>query len=354
MKTRSLDIIVFIGIWLAWAIFLSALVAYIENIPFIYAIYCNSVMLSIAAVLSLPIIWVVGRSGSHRRNPLLTVLVVIVGCFSYSGAWIWLSYSAFTLLFGRYFTNLFDPRSGWIFLNGVVMCGVIFGISYSRRYSRALHDAELKRAGLQVLARESELRALRSQINPHFLFNAINSVYAMIESNPKRAKDMLVKLSELLRLSLSAMNEEIVPFEKDWHFAKRYLDIERIRFGDRLHVITDIDAGILKEPVPSLLLQPIVENAVKHGVARSTLPVTIAISARRNRSNIDVLVRNTGGGTQYPSIGNNETEGYGLQNLAARLTHIYGTRHRLVLTNDPEGGFQVWLSLPAGKIGGAI
>jgi two-component system LytT family sensor kinase len=281
----------------------------------------------------------------------LTVLAVLVGCFSYSAAWIWLSYEALVALFGRYFMNLFDPRSVWIFLIGLVMSGVIFGISYLRRYSRELHKAELKRAELQILAKESELRALRSQLNPHFLFNSINSVYAMIESDPQRAKDMLVKLSDLLRLSLAEMDEELIPFEKDWSFTDRYLDIERIRFEDKLRVSAEIDERILKEPVPSLLLQPIVENAVKHGVAVSKVPVTISISARRNGSRIGITVSNTGHGVQHPSRGRTGSQGHGLQNLAARLTRIYGEKHRLLVTDVAEGGFQVSLSLPVAEGG---
>ena len=347
MNKRSLDILVFVGAWTAWAVFLSALVAYTESIPFVYALYCNMILVSISAFLSLPVIWAVGRFGSRRRNPFLTILAVLVGCLLYSAAWIWLSYGIFVTLFGRYFMNLFDPRSGWIFLIGVVMGGVIFGISYLKRYSKDLHEAELKRAELQIHARESELRALRSQLNPHFLFNSINSVYAMIGSSPQKAKDMLVKLSDLLRLSLVEMDTELIPFERDWSLTRRYLDIERIRFEDRLLVRTEIDEDILSEPVPSFLLQPIVENAVKHGVAVSQVPVTITISGRRNGSHIDITVSNTGQYARHTPGRSSTSKGRGLQNLAARLTRIYGENHRLLLTDTADGGFQVSLSLPA-------
>jgi two-component system LytT family sensor kinase len=352
MRARWPGIAVFVGLWTAWAVFLSALIAYSEHIPFAYAIYCNAILFSIAAVLSLPIVYVVGRSRTRKRNHLATVLAAAGICLAYSAAWVWLSYWAFVSLFGRYFLNLFDPRSGWIFLIGIIMCGVILGISYSRRYSRELHEAELQRVKLQVLAKDSELRALRSQMNPHFLFNSINSVYAMIDSDPKNARGMLVKLSDLLRLSLAEMNEQFVPFERDWDFTQRYLDIERIRFKDRLRIQPDIDSEILKELVPSLLLQPIVENAVKHGVALSRSPVTIEISARVNASRLEIAIGNTGQGTRTPSAGATDDQGHGLQNLAARLSCVYGDSHRLTVTERPGGQFRVLLSLPRYRSGG--
>ena len=352
MRSRWSGVAVFVGLWAAWAVFLSALIACSEHVPFAYAIYCNTILFSIAAALSIPIIYIVGRSSTRNRNRPVTILAAGAICVTYSTAWIWLSYWTFVLLFGRYFLNLFDPRSGWIFLDGVVMCGVILGISYSRRYSRELHETELQRVKLQVLAKDSELRALRSQMNPHFLFNSINSVYAMIDSDPRSAKDMLVKLSGLLRLSLAEMEEEFVTFERDWDFTQRYLDIERIRFKDRLRVQAAIDEGILKELVPSLLLQPIVENAVKHGVALSGSPVTIEISGTVNPSRLEIAVCNTGQWTQPSSAGAAISQGYGLKNLDARLRHIYGGSHGLSISAEPGGPFRVMLSLPRKKPGG--
>ena len=346
MRFKWFEFNIFVGVWVAWTIFMSALIAHDERIPFFYAFNTNVVLFGIAAILSLPVLRFGGWLASRRRNPLIPIPVVVVSCMLYSSLWVWASWQFFRQVFGEYFTkNIFDPMSVWLFLNGVVVCGVIFGIAYARRYSRTLHEAELNRVHLQYLAKESELRALRSQINPHFLFNSLNSVYAMIESHPAEARNMLVKLSDLLRLALSATKADFLTLGEDLDFARRYLDIERIRLGDRLDIVTDIEDDVLSEKVPTLILQPIVENAVKHGVSRAETPVTVTISARRRGKTLEIGVSDTGPG---PAAGDSDG-GYGLQNLRDRLERIYGERYVLTHSNGAAGGFEIRIELPTGK-----
>jgi sensor histidine kinase YesM len=327
---------------------MSALVAHDERIPFFFAFITNIVLFGIAAILSLPVLrfgnWLAGR----RRNPFFTIPVVVASCILYAALWMWTSGILFSSVYGPYFTkNIFEPISVWTFLNGVVICGVIFGVAYARHYSQNLHEAELNRAKLQYLAKESELRMLRSQIKPHFLFNALNSVYAMIESDPREAREMLVKLSELLRSSLSAADKEFMTLKEDCEFARRYLDIEKVRLGDRLIVKTEVDEGALSTTVPSLILQPLVENAIKHGASRTALPVTVTISARRRGDTLELVVSDTGAGMD-PQADQAAEGGYGLLNLRARLDSVYGDGYKLICTNEVTGGFEVRIELPLG------
>ena len=348
MRPKWFEVIIFVGVWSAWTIFMSALIAHDERIPFFYAFNTNVVLFGIAALLSLPVLRFGSWLASRRRNAFIAIAIVVACCMLYATAWTWTASTFFLLAYGSYFVkNIFDPMSVWIFLNGVVVCGVIFGVAYARRHSQNLHQAELNRAKLQYLAKESELRALRSQFNPHFLFNALNSVYAMIDSEPTEARNMLVRLSELLRLSLSASNVEFLTLKEDCEFAQRYLEVEKVRLGDRLNVETDIDDDVLSEKVPSLILQPIVENAIKHGASKTELPVTITISAKRRGAVLELGVSDTGAGMDQ-TRDDIESTGYGLRNLRARLEKIYGDRYRLTYANGASGGFDIRIELPGG------
>ena len=342
-KPRGLNVLIYIGAWTAWTVFMSALIAFDEEIPFVYAAWCNIVLFGIAAVLALPVMSLASRLAA-RRMAMLSVLAAIVTSFAFAIIWVWLCYWLFNAMFGSLFTaNLFDPRSGWIFLTGLVMAAVVYGIAAIRQYSRHLHEAELRRAELQYLAKEAELRALRSQVNPHFLFNSLNSVYSMIDSNAAGAKDMVIKLSDLLRQALSASDSEFMSLKDDWEFSQRYLDIEKVRLGNRLHIDAQIDEDVLAEQVPSLLLQPLVENAIKHGASKTDETVTIRVSASRNGSHMRLEVADDAGVTPGAT-----DSGRGLANLGDRLQRIYGDNYELS-AGPADGGFRVALVLPIKK-----
>lgn len=340
MSQKRYEILLFIGVWTAWTLLASGLIAHQERIPYAFGLYTNVIFFGLAALLSIGLIRLAGFFERRIRGPVLRTAAITITCVAYSIAWIQLSHLVFRVMFGRYFVNLFDPRAEFLYPTGVIIAGLVFGVVYARRYARRLHEAELNRAELHYLAKESELRALRSQLNPHFLFNAMNSVYAMIDSDPERARNMLVKISDLLRVSLSEMDREMVSFEEDLAFAKKYLEIEKIRHGDKLLLESEVTPAALDASVPSLLLQPLVENAVKHGVSHTPHPVTITITARRNGGHMNVSVRDTGAGT-----GSGNSSGHGLRNLRERLQRLYGDDHGLAVRDDDQG-FEVAVRIP--------
>jgi signal transduction histidine kinase len=201
-----------------------------------------------------------------------------------------------------------------------------------------------ERRGLegQVLAREAELRSLRAQIDPHFLFNSLNSISALTTVDAGAARRMCVLLADFLRESLALGGEDRIPLARELHMARRFLEIERVRFGDRLHV--DVDEGNAGAvPVAPLLLQPLVENAVTHGVAHVLAGGTIRIRATAGAAWLTIVVENPCDADRPRRTGT----GVGLANVRARVRALYGTDAR-VDASEVDGSWRVELRLPIG------
>lgn len=208
-------------------------------------------------------------------------------------------------------------------------------------------DAERRASLYQAAAQEAQLKALRYQVNPHFLFNALNSLSALVmRGRPDEAEDMILKLSTFYRTSLATDAREDVPLEEELRLQRLYLDIEEVRFPGRLRVRIDADAEAQRACVPNLLLQPLVENAIKHGVARTSGPVEIRIAARREGGDLVVEVRDdapTRPGAK-PAAHSAGT-GVGLDNVSARLEARFGSA-AAVRARPLDPGFLVELRLP--------
>jgi len=187
------------------------------------------------------------------------------------------------------------------------------------------------------------LQALKIQIHPHFLFNTLNSIAALLHKDVEAADQMIARLGDFLRLTLKSSDAQIVDFEQELEFLKCYLDIEHIRFQDRLTVEMDIDPDALTAMVPNLILQPIVENAVRHGVARQTAPGHIIIRARCQGDRLIMTVEDNGPGLKANSNGS----GIGLRNTRARLEQFYGTDFSFDIANSAQHGASVTLDVPA-------
>lgn len=185
--------------------------------------------------------------------------------------------------------------------------------------------------------------ALQMQLNPHFLFNALNSIATLIHRDPENADRMLVRLAELLRLSLDNTSAQEISLRQEISMLERYLDIERIRFGDRLSFAVHLPPELHGALVPTLLLQPLVENALRHGLGQVARPGRVDISANARDGKLCLTVADNGVGLPP---GRPARDGIGLSNTRARLQHLHGDRHQLRLENRPEGGVQVIVELP--------
>ncbi len=200
------------------------------------------------------------------------------------------------------------------------------------------HEVEQRMIEAQTLAREAELKALRAQLNPHFLFNALNSITALTGTEPDRARDMTITLSEFLRGSLGVGDKRTISFAEELGLSRRYLQIELIRFSDRMELCQEIDDTTLKVQVPPLLLQPLVENAVKHGVAGLVSGGWVRLTAGLQPDRLRVVVENN----FDPDAPRRSGGGHGLKIIEQRLATYYGKHASLRTTVDSDGELPVY------------
>ncbi len=240
---------------------------------------------------------------------------------------------------------------------GFMSYGTIFLISYVIDYYRRHQEEELKITRLkaelaqaQLQVTEAQLQALKMQLHPHFLFNTLNSISALLYEDAEAADQMLARLGDFLRLTLENSGAQEVTLQEELEFLRCYLEIERVRFHDRLTVNMQIEPETLDARVPNLILQPIVENAIRHGIVARIAPGEIAIRARRLGDQLELQVKDNG-----PGLGRTEgvrlKEGLGLANTRARLEQLYRAAYRFDMSDAPEGGLQVTLEIPFVTVG---
>lgn len=221
----------------------------------------------------------------------------------------------------------------------VIVLGVVLAFEYYRKY----RERELLASQLAAQLSQARLQALRMQLNPHFLFNAMNSIAMLVRRNDNaNAVRMLAGLSDLLRYVLEDSRAEEVPLRDELQFIERYLEIERVRFHDRLRVKLDVAEETLDAVVPNLLLQPLVENALRHGLARKVNPGTIEIAGRRLGDRLILQVRDDGPGPSDTG----RADGVGLANTRKRLEQAYADQQSFELRSGPNGGAIATVSLP--------
>lgn len=209
-------------------------------------------------------------------------------------------------------------------------------------YSITLQEQERQAAELRIQAQEAQNRALRYQINPHFLFNTLNAIAALVRDAPARAEQMVVQLSDFFRRSLAVNPMEDLSLSEEVELQRLYLEIERTRFPDRMRFDVALDPGTTEARLPALLLQPLVENAVKHGVARSEEPTCIRIRTRSDGQVLEIVVENDAKASAPRSSG----EKVGLRNVAERLRSRFGDAARLLTEEIAGGGFRNTLLIP--------
>lgn len=246
-------------------------------------------------------------------------------------------------------THLLAPALGRVFPNiqraypavSTVLAGMVdliylFSIAL---YYVVLAVESSKQA--ELLSRESELKAIKAQVNPHFLFNSLNSISALTTVDPAKAREMCIRLSDFLRASLRLGERASIPFGEELALTRSYLDVEQVRFGPRLRVVQDFDPVCADVEVPPLLVQPLVENAIRHGIATLTEGGEIAITGKRLRDNLRVTIENPFD-PEAPAVRRN---GFGLASVRKRLQARYGPAARLDVQVD-QNRYRAVLSVP--------
>jgi len=274
-----------------------------------------------------------------------TVLTVLLFPFAYEiirlGLW-WLAWKAAWIAQPPL---AFWPEYRGLFLHFVTASVVTFTCTVVAWYAvtnyREARERKLEAVELGAMLQKAQLQALRSQLNPHFLFNTLHSIAELIHENPRQAEQMVLQLGDLLHKSLKTQAVE-VPLREELDFVRSYLAIEQVRLGERLELIWQIDPAAADVLVPSLILQPIVENSIQHGIAVSTHAGRLEITARRTPDQLHLVVRDNGPGLGGPR--EKPGTGIGLENTRARLDRLYGSRAVFQLTNDH--GLVVSMTLP--------
>ena len=227
-----------------------------------------------------------------------------------------------------------------------------YATAWHERLATSYYRETSTRAQLEARLARAQLQSLKLQMHPHFLFNTLNSITTLITEEPLAAERMVTGLSELLRISLRNAGEQEVPLERELEVLRHYLTIQQIRFQDRLAVELDVDPETLPAMVPNLILQPLVENAIRHGIGPRATGGRIEVRATRVGDALRLRVRDDGVGTAAEAMP--VREGTGIGNTRARLGHLYGNRHRFEIGGAPGAGFTVVAEIPfrlAGEAG---
>lgn len=217
-------------------------------------------------------------------------------------------------------------------------------IYFTYHYIQKNRQSELDKVRLESLVKELELKTIRSHINPHFIFNALNSIRALVDENPERARTAITSLSNILRSSMKAEKEELVPFERELNIVKDYLALETIRFEERLYVEYDIDEDTLYQAVPPMMLQTLVENAIKHGISKHIQGGSIKIISDFVDDHLELIVQNTGYLDKLINL-----DGFGITSTQNRLALLFGRQAHFELIEIKSDMVQAKITIPVGR-----
>ena len=311
----------------------------------------NLVYWYVPALLAPTIMAVALRYQLGRVSWVKQVVVHLTGVFIYSVVHITVLLSARWLLFHEDRPAMFPTfwnYAGWTYLMQLdwLLMTYLFlvGLAHALAYRGESESRALDQARLETRLMEAQLQALQRQLHPHFLFNTLNTISGLMRSNINAADQMIDRLGDLLRMTLHTSGTQEVALKRELDVLRKYLEIEQTRFDSRLRVTMDIDPETLDAQLPNLLLQPLVENAVRHGIAPHLRPGWIAIHATREDSNLKIEISDSGAGLP-PDRLMALNRGVGLDNTRARLDHLYPSAHEFSFSNLDDG-FRVTVKIP--------
>lgn len=299
-------------------------------------------------VLALARRFPIERGSWSRALPIHLVSCLLIASAHFAFAsWLYLM----ILPFGppsepRSFFEMFSSRAlNQIHLD-LLIYGATIGMSYAVSYYFRFREREFRASQLESQLAQAQLQTLKMQLHPHFLFNTLNAIAGLVrDSRNKAAVNMLAGLSDLLRYTLENAGKQQVPLREELEFLELYLDIQQMRFSDRLRVELHIEPATLSALVPNLILQPLVENAIRHGISRRAAAGLVGISANRDGADLHIRIYDDGPGLKHDN-GNRMVEGVGLSNTRARLKQLYSDEQNFSLAERPSGGVEAVLIIP--------
>jgi sensor histidine kinase YesM len=279
-------------------------------------------------------------NGLEDVSPLRLILFHFIAASILCAIWVYISFAIYKPFISQEDHFLEDGLPSKIFL-GYMLYAVYLIFFYAVNYYQSLKEKIKKESEYKTLLREAELQALKSQINPHFLFNSLNSISSLTVSNPEKAQEMVINLSTFMRYSLTHGEKEMVTFSREIENIKLYLGIEKVRFGKKLNAEFIIDDHCLEAEIPNMILQPLFENAIKYGVYETTDQVTIKTICNCDGNFLKIKIVNDYDAATLKRKG----EGIGLRNIRKRMQIIYN-QPDLIKTADYKTSFEVQLIIP--------
>lgn len=327
-------------IWVAYGFITALIISVNVGIPFMWAITGQILLSALMGVTSIPP-WLLLLKGMHSKpwhSKIVahTLIAPLYGVANYAG------YSL--ILYIMTGENPIADRYEWIILFNVMIYIIQFSVFHAVTIMKELRWRERQALELSALATEQELAALNTQMNPHFLFNTLNSISAMVSRDAEETRSMIARLADLLRYTINASKKDFVLLSDEIRFTKSYLELESKRLEDRLMITYAIAPEALSCKIPPLIVQPLVENAIKHGIEPSEDGGVLQLQASTDNGRLMIVVRNTGSGEG--AVKRDEGSGVGLMNITSRLRLLYGDRASLSTNSPKEGEFEVTLSLP--------
>ena len=303
----------------------------------------------LSAIATPLILWLARRYRIERHNWLRRLLLHLLFSVGVVSAILVVNYPMFMFFTGQagritpfgLFRFVYLNLDRWLFIYWVILM-----LSHALNYYNNYRKGELKASELRTQLVQSQLEALKMQVHPHFLFNTLHSISAMLSKDTEGARRMITRLGDFLRLTLENSGSMEVTLKQEIEFLNGYLEIERIRFKDRLTTDIRVDPEVLDVQVPNLILQPIVENAMRHAIGNSTSGRVEVVAAPVDGV-VRIEVRDNGPGIHAERILDaRRGKGLGLANTQARLEGLYGDAASFELSNDPSGGLVVILEIP--------
>ena len=301
------------------------------------------------------ILWLTRRFPFDRGNWKLSIPVHVAGVLVATTLHVVLAVAlrmATYYAFGESLDTWLQEAQEMLFLHfdwEMMTYWTIVGVGTAMKYMLEARAEGLNAAHLETRLVEARLHTLQSQMQPHFLFNTLNTISALMHRDVDAADAMIARLSDLLRMSLHRVGVQEVALKEELDFLSKYLEIEQTRFRDRLTVVFDVQADTLDALVPNLLLQPLVENAIKHGIGPRPTPGQISVRARINGAMLELDVQDNGVGLSAARL-TDFNRGVGLSNTRSRLDHMYGSLHRFEFRQPAEGGLLVCIAIPMAEL----
>jgi two-component system LytT family sensor kinase len=327
--------------------------------PFTDSLYLQMTWSYLWALATPLVLWASARLPIERNNwirsallhvPISILLSVFLTAMGHIVLWLYWGWPL-----GKPFS--FEKMGRFVVANfseGIGIYLLIALTSYAVGYYRRYREGQVRTLQLEAQLSQSQLQALKMQLHPHFLFNTLHSISALLTKDVESARKMITRLGDFLRLTLENSGSQEVTLQQEMEFLSCYLEIERIRFQNRLVTRVDLAEQTLDAKVPNLILQPIVENAIRHGIAPRSTPGLIEIEAKQHHGALRIQVRDNGPGlSDHRTSVNLFKKGLGLANTETRLERLYGAAHLFDLSNNPDGGLIVTLEIPFHKDGAA-